>query len=98
MGEATILHNHIHLLIRRQASDYSLQQILSRFKGRSSRWINQGLKQAIQLWQPDWFDQWVRENCGRLEVIEYIRQNPVKAGLVKEWTQHRWRISGDLGP
>lgn len=95
VGEATIMPNHVHLLIYRQNSAYSLTQILSRFKGRSTRWVNQGLKQAIQLWQDDWFDRRIHQNNERAEVVAYIRNNPVKVGLVSEWSQHRWRISGD---
>ena len=33
VGEATIMPNHVHLLILRQQSDYSLRQVIRRFKG-----------------------------------------------------------------
>ena len=43
VGEATVMPNHVHMLVIRQDEHFSLKQVLNRFKGRSSRWINQEL-------------------------------------------------------
>ena len=93
VGEATIMPNHIHLLILRHASEYSLKQILTRFKGRSSRWINKELARTGRAWQHDWFDRWMRHEGELDKVVAYIRNNPVKAQLVSKWDDYRWRIS-----
>lgn len=52
-----MMPDHVHLLIRRQNADYSLRDILQRFKVRSVRWINQELGRSGRLWQGDWFDR-----------------------------------------
>jgi len=57
VGEATMMPDHVHLLIRRQNADYSLRDILQRFKVSSMRWINQELGRSGRLWQGDWFDR-----------------------------------------
>ena len=93
VGEATVMPNHIHLLILRQNSDFSLKEILERFKGRSARWINQALGRSGRFWQEDWFDRWMRHEGELTKTIDYIRNNPVKAKLVSEWKDYRWRIS-----
>ena len=93
VGEATVMPNHIHLLILRQNSDFSLKEILERFKGRSARWINQELGRSGRFWQEDWFDRWMRHEGELTKTIDYIRNNPVKAKLVSEWKDYRWRIS-----
>lgn len=95
VGEATIMPNHIHLLIIRHNSEFSLKQILKRFKGRSSRSINQALSRTGKFWQQDWFDRWMRHDGERAKTVAYIRRNPVKAGLVHDWRKYRWRISTD---
>jgi len=96
VGEATVMPNHVHLLIRRQASDYSLREILQRFKGRSARWVNQELKRTGRLWQQDWFDRWMRNEAELRKTIAYIRNNPVKARIVDQWQAYPWRISSEL--
>ena len=95
VGEATIMPNHVHLLIIRQQSDFSLKEILKRFKGRSARWMNQELDRSGRFWQEDWFDRWMRHDGERAKTVAYIRQNPVKAGLVDEWSEYPWRVSTD---
>ena len=56
-----------------------------------TRWVN-GLKRAIsvalgatkkrQLWQPGFFDHLLRNDESYSQKWEYVRENPVRAGLV----------------
>lgn len=94
VGEAVVMPNHLHLLIRRKVSSYSLREVLIRFKGRSSHSINREIDRSGKLWQQDWFDRWMRHDAECRKVIEYIRQNPVKARLCDQWDAYPWRISG----
>lgn len=84
VGEATIMPNHVHFMILRNNSPFSLKQIVERFKGRSSRWINQAMGYSGRFWQEDWFDRWMRDDTERAKTVEYIRNNPVKAKLVND--------------
>lgn len=93
VGEVTIMPNHVHLLIRRGESPYSLKVILRRFKGRSARWCNETLGRSGKFWQQDWFDRWMRHEGELLKTIGYIRSNPIKAKLCKAWEDHKWRVS-----
>lgn len=94
-GEATIMPDHLHLLIIRQNEDFSFKQVLNRFKGRFSRWINQELERSGRFWQEDWFDRWMRHEGERDKCIDYIRNNRVKAKIVSNWVDHPWRLSTD---
>ena len=96
VGEATLMPNHVHLLIRSEASPHSLKEILKRFKGRSSRQVNDALGRSGKFWQQDWFDRWMRHEAERRKVVDYIRANPVKAKLCAEWADYPWRISHDM--
>jgi REP element-mobilizing transposase RayT len=42
------------------------------------------------VWQREWFDRWMRDDAEYERCVAYIRENPVKAGLVRKWTEHRW--------
>jgi len=93
VGEATLMPNHVHLLIRRMDSVHSLKEILQRFKGRSARSSNIALNRRGKFWQQDWFDRWMRHEGELLKTVNYIRNNPVKARLCRDWSDYRWRIS-----
>jgi hypothetical protein len=42
------------------------------------------------VWQREWFDRWMRDEHEREKTINYIQQNPVKAGLAANWQSHSW--------
>jgi len=58
-----------------------------------------GLKQRIterdgrdseRVWHPEYWDRYMRDEDHFRQVIEYIHQNPVKAGLVAKAEEWRW--------
>jgi putative transposase len=71
--------DHMHLFVR-GGDDFKLTQ-----------WVN-GLKRAISvplgatkkrpLWQPGFFDHILRNDESYSQKWEYVRENPVRAGLV----------------
>jgi putative transposase len=62
----------------------SLSRIMQSLKGGSSRECNRILSRSGQF-----FDRVVRE--GKFyQTIKYVLNNPVKAGLVREWREWRW--------
>jgi len=93
IGECTIMPNHLHCLIYPGDSHQPLRGVIQRFKGRASRELNLILNRKGRFWQQDWFDRWIRDENELRKTIHYIRQNPVKANLVKVWQDYPWRIS-----
>lgn len=93
VGEAVIMPNHLHGLIYPDKTHRPLREALIRFKGRSARRLNLILGRKGRFWQQDWFDRWMRHEGELGKTIDYIRQNPVKAKLVREWQDWPWRIS-----
>ena len=78
-----IMPNHIHLLAAPASKEsLDLKLFVSRLKGRSARNLNALLKRSGPFWQREWFDRWIRSETERKRTIDYIRSNPVKAGLV----------------
>jgi putative transposase len=72
-------------------SEYpGLSEIMHRLKGRSARECNLALSRQGQFWEHESFDHVIRP--GKLmTTIKYVLNNPVKAGLVKDWREWRWR-------
>lgn len=103
-----LMPNHVHLLIesliteaathRGMSRKYPLTETLRLLKGRTARTCNLALNLSGKFWQHESYDHYVRndEELGR--IITYILQNPVRAGLAKEWTDWKFTyINPDLG-
>jgi putative transposase len=67
----------------------SLSRIMQSLKGGSSRECNRILSRTGQFWEHESFDRVVREGMF-YQTIKYVLNNPVKAGLVREWREWRW--------
>jgi REP element-mobilizing transposase RayT len=73
------MRDHLHFFVR-GSDDFNLAQ-----------WVN-GLKRAISvslgatknrpLWQPGFFDHLLRNEESYGEIWKYVRENPVRGGLV----------------
>ena len=66
----------------------ALKQALARANGRS--------KSNGQIWQEGFFDHILRNDESMSEKWEYIRQNPVRAGLVSD--SEDWPFQGEILP
>ena len=51
----------------------------------SAREINRLVKRSGSLWQAESYDHVVRDEDELLRIIQYVMNNPVKAGLVEDW-------------
>ena len=80
-----VMPNHIHAIAYPKSEfSPSLKEFLKRLKGRTARRLNAILDRTGSFWQTDWFDRWVRNEHELQRTIEYIRNNPVKAGIVNQ--------------
>jgi putative transposase len=93
----TIMPNHVHVLFS-IAEDVLLSDLMQKIKGVSSIQCNRLLGRSGAFWQSESFDHVLRKGeFGR--IIEYILENPVKAGLVDEWSKWPWTyLAPDLLP
>lgn len=89
-----IMPNHVHILIQVLHS-YRLSRIVQSWKSYTAKAISRLIqrdkltwKAGDQIWQPDYWDRYIRNDTHLNSTIGYIHQNPVKAGLVtssKAW-------------
>ena len=89
LGRYVIMPDHIHLFVCGDA-DF----VLSRWIAGLKRVISKALGIRGKFWQPTFFDHILRSDESYSEKWEYIRQNPVRAGLVKEADE--WRYQGEV--
>src|SRR5206468_3171753 len=81
--------DHVHLICT-PYNPYVLATILRRVKGNSARQINLKRGESGAVWQREYFDRILRSDEDVREKAEYICNNPVRAGLVREISEYRW--------
>jgi len=77
-----VMPNHVHTLFQ-VISPHDLGNIMSGWRSFSSHQINRILGRKGPLWQDDYWDRILRGPQHYERCLDYIRCNPVKAGLTK---------------
>ena len=83
--------DHVHLLI----APVEREARVGNASGAIKRFMRQDLKATWQ-WQPGSFDRLLRSDESAEQKWQYIRENPVRAGLVKESGDWPYRIGFEL--
>lgn len=91
---AVVMPDHVHLLFTalRDAEGwtFALPEILKAIKGTSARSVNRLSGRHGSLWQDESFDHVLRGDESFDETVDYIRQNPVRRGLVQRPEDYEW--------
>ncbi|MCI0555729.1 MAG: transposase [Anaerolineae bacterium] len=89
-----ILPNHAHLvctpLEESKNRYFSLSKIMHSLKRHTARQSNLILNHSGQFWQHENYDHFVRNDAELERIIKYVLNNPVKAGLIDDWTKWKW--------
>ncbi|UCN01108.1 transposase [Sulfurimonas sp. SWIR-19] len=76
-----IMPNHIHILLK-QNDD--LGKIMQYIKGTSAVELNKLLHKSGKFWAEGYYDKLIRDEEHYVKVYNYIKNNPLKAGLKDE--------------
>ncbi len=85
--------DHAHLVLTPLydgSGFYSIPEIMQGIKSVSAHRINRALTRAGQIWQHESFDHVLRREESIEAKVQYICENPVRAGLVKHPHEYRW--------
>ena len=88
LGRYVIMPDHVHLFV---SGDVKFE--LSKWTAGLKRAISKALCIRGEFWQTTFFDHVLRSDESYSEKWEYIHQNPVRAGLVKE--SDDWPYQGE---
>ena len=81
-----IMSNHVHILLYPFPGCPLLHAILQNHKKFTSRESNKVLGRSGTFWAEESYDTIIRDDTHFYNCIKYSINNPVKAGLVKKWT------------
>ena len=98
LDAAVVMPDHVHAIFRLIGS-CTLTQVLKGIKGGTAQLINQIAGRRGQVWTQESFDHIVRHDAEWEEKLEYLRQNPVRRGLVASPEQYRWLyVRSEIAP
>ena len=78
-----VMPNHVHTLIE-TFEGYPLFDVVHSWKSYTAKQANQILGRTGQFWYRDYFDRYIRDERHFWAAVNYIHNNPVKAGLVQK--------------
>ena len=99
----SIMPNHMHLVFGVGVHDMleptgqivnlsntPLSKIMHSLKRYTATEANRILQRSGSFWQDESYDHIVRSGEELARIIEYVLNNPVKAGFVKKWSDWKW--------
>ncbi len=91
-----IMPNHVHVVVEPMAEG-SLGGIVHSWKSFTAKEANRLLGRRGPFWHKDYFDRYIRDEGHLARTVEYIEDNPVKAGLASTnaewpWSSRRFRV------
>jgi REP element-mobilizing transposase RayT len=89
-----IMPNHVHALIE-TIPGWPLSSTLHAWKSYTAKAANRILGRSGAFWQAEYFDRAIRDERHLADAVEYIHNNPVKAGLAR-WPEE-WPFSSAAG-
>ncbi len=92
VGRYVIMPDHIHLFVR-IGMEGRLNATVKRLREGITKYLRQHSPGLI-VWQPGFFDHVLRSGESYAEKWEYVRYNPVRAGLVKR--PEEWPFQGEI--
>ena len=82
----TIMPNHVHLVFELLPNSVGISKIMKQIKGSTARKSNLILNRTGEFWQRESFDRVIRNERELNLIIKYVLLNPVKCGLVQQWS------------
>ncbi len=90
-----VMPDHVHIILTPLTDEtrrliVSLVEIMKAIKGASAHAINRRLCRHGAIWQEESFDRVLRSSDNLDAKIDYVLQNPVRAGLVQDCRKYPW--------
>jgi REP element-mobilizing transposase RayT len=86
--------DHVHLVITPLEDDdgtpVTMAAIMNGIKGASAHSVNKLLRRRGRVWQDESLDRILRTNESLRQKVEYVCQNPVRAGLISCEDEYPW--------
>jgi REP element-mobilizing transposase RayT len=83
--------DHAHILLSGNSSHSDIKKCLDKYKQKTGFWLYKNTPDY--KWQKDYYDHILRKEEDSETHIKYILNNPIRAGLVENWKQYKFKGS-----
>jgi len=94
VGNYVIMPDHVHFFARPEIRAQRMTDWVEMWKSVSSRRIAAALSIKPPIWQPEYFDRYLRSSENYAEKWHYVERNAVRSGLVE--TIEAWPYRGTI--
>ena len=84
-----IMPNHLHVIVK-VPQGQSIVKIIYTWKSYTAHQANKILSRSGSFWMQEYHDRYIRDENHFVRAIQYIDNNPVKAGLAPDPAAWRW--------
>ena len=84
-----IMPNHVHLMVE-LAPGWTLSELLHSWRSFTAKKANQILGRSGPFWMEEYYDRYIRNDEHFANALQYIRMNPVRAGLASKVGEWPW--------
>jgi putative transposase len=91
-----IMPNHVHVILEIMEG-YPLAYIMHSWKSYIAHQANKFLRRSGSFWFREYHDRYIRNEEHFIDAVEYVENNPVKAGLVNSKQKWRWSSAWEPG-
>ncbi len=85
--------DHVHIIVAGTSADSDTLRAFERFKQRTGWWLK--TRTTGVSWQESFHDRLLRNTQEFAAHVQYILNNPVRAGIVQNWNDYPF--SGGVG-
>jgi len=82
-----VMPDHVHAIVQ-PLGDEVVTDIVKSWKSFSARRLNAAIGCSSALWQSGYFDHALRGDRDFSQTLQYVHENPVRAGLVAAPEEH----------
>ena len=84
---AVVLNDHAHIII---VPSCTISEIMHSIKSYTAHQINKTENRRGKVWQDENYDRVLRSEEEYMEKLNYVANNPIKAGLSVEYGDYKW--------
>ena len=94
IGRYIIMPDHVHFFCRAELNAKTLPTFIQAWKQWTSKRMARELKFSGNVWQEEFFDHVLRSSDSYGQKWNYVRENPVRAGIVR--SPEAWPWQGEI--
>jgi putative transposase len=85
-----VMPNHVHLVTDMRGKNKPLHVVLQKIKSYTAVQSNVLLERSGPFWHHENYDHVIRNGEELKRIVRYVIENPVSAGLVRQWNEWKW--------